>query len=223
VWDLPLRLFHWLLVIAVFGCWVTYELGVSYFTWHAWFGYATLVLLLFRLAWGLGGPKHARFAGFPHGPRAWWHHARTLLSRVPEEYAGHSPLGALMIVILLALLLAIAVTGLFANDEIMNTGPLYGHVSDAVSDRLSRLHRGLADWLWIAIAVHVAAIAFYRLVKRQDLVTPMFTGRKRGRWLTSADEIPNSRLLLAALLLGLAALILYIAVITAPEPSIFLF
>jgi cytochrome b len=128
-----------------------------------------------------------------------------------------------MILVLLALLLAMGITGLFANDEIMNTGALYGYVSDAVSDRLSRLHRSLMDWLWVAIAVHVTAIAFYWLVKRQDLVTPMFTGRRRGHWLTSADEIPGSKLVLAALLLGLAALILYIAVVTAPEPSIFLF
>jgi len=223
VWDLPLRLFHWLLVLAVVGCWITYELGVAYFTWHEWFGYATLVLVVFRLAWGFAGPKHARFSGFLRAPSAWWGHARVLLSRTPEEHAGHSPLGAVMIVVLLALLLVMGVTGLFANDEIMNTGPFYGYVSDTLSDRLSRLHRSLMDWLWVAIAVHVAAIAFYGLAKRQDLVTPMFSGRKRGRWLTPADEISGSKLVLAALLLGLAALILYIAVITAPEPSIFLF
>ena len=128
-----------------------------------------------------------------------------------------------MIWVLIVLLLSMGITGLFANDEIMNTGPLYGHVSDALSDRLSRLHRSLMDWLWLAIALHVAAIAFYWLVKRQDLVTPMFTGRKRGRLLTAADEIAGSKLVLAALLLGLAALLLYIAVATAPEPSIFLF
>jgi cytochrome b len=223
IWDLPLRVFHWLLVVTVVGCWATYELGIEYFTWHRWLGYVALVLVAFRVLWGFAGPRHARFAGFIRGPRAWWQHARTLTSRSEEHYPGHSPLGGVMILLLLVLVAALGITGLFANDEIMNNGPLYGYVSDAASDSLSRLHRQLMDYLWVAIGLHVAAILGYLLVKRQDLLTPMFTGRKRARWLTPADEVRSSRILLALALAALAALLLYVAVSTAPEPSIFLF
>ncbi len=228
VWDLPLRLFHWLLVVAVAGSWLTYELGVDYFRWHAWFGYAAVVLVCFRVAWGFVGPRHARFASFVRGAGAIGRYTRALFRggagatgglRTP----GHNPLGALMVLALLALVGTIGVTGLFANDEIFSTGPLYGHVSDETSDVLSRLHRDLCEVLWIAIGLHLLAIAGYWLVKRDNLVLPMITGRKPDAHHPPDEAIAGSRVWLALFLAAILAGGLYLLVITAPTPSQFLF
>lgn len=228
VWDLPLRLFHWLLVVAVAGSWLTYELGVDYFRWHAWFGYVTVVLIFFRIAWGFVGPRHARFASFVRGAGAVGRYARALFRggrRGSDELRtpGHNPLGALMVLVLLALIGTIGVTGLFANDEIFSTGPLYGHVSDDTSDVLSLVHRDLCDVLWIAIGAHLLAIAGYWLVKRDNLVLPMITGRKAGAHWPPEEGIADSRVWLALVLVALFAGGLYLLVATAPEPSQFLF
>ena len=223
IWDLPLRLFHWLLVIAVAGAWITPKLGPAAWRWHLWFGYAALVLVMFRIAWGFAGPKHARFAGFLRGPATVAAYVRGLFGAHEVRYAGHNPLGALMVMAFLLLLLAQGVAGLFANDEVMSTGPLYGYVDDATSDELSRLHRRLTDVLWIAVAVHLAAILLYGWLKRDDLTVPMITGRKRGAGLRADDEIAGSRPWLALMIAGLCAVLLYLVIATAPEPSIYLF
>jgi len=223
VWDLPLRLFHWLLAVAIAGSWLSYELGVDYFLWHSWFGYATVVLVFFRVAWGFVGPRHARFTSFVRGATAVGRYTRALFRGGEPRTPGHNPLGALMVLVLLALIATIGVTGLFANDEIYSTGPLYGHVSDETSDALSRLHRDLCDVLWIAIGVHLLAIAGYWLLKRDNLVLPMITGRKPRGHFPPEEAIAGSRVRLALFLAALLAGGLYLLVATAPEPSSFLF
>jgi cytochrome b len=218
VWDLPVRLFHWLLVVAVAGCWITLQPGIAAFEWHVRFGYATLVLILFRIGWGFVGSRPARFSSFVRGPVAVWRYVKSLRDS-GVAYVGHNPLGALMVLLLLALLLAIAITGLFANDEIMYTGALYGYVSDEVSDRLSHLHHELTDLLWIAIGVHLLAVLAYLFFKRENLVGPMITGHRAG----AGEPTSVARLWLAALLAALAGLLLYAVVATAPKPSLILF
>lgn len=223
VWDLPLRLFHWLLAIAIAGAWFTYEVGGGNFRWHSWFGYATVVLVVFRLIWGFVGPRHARFANFVRGIGAISRYARALFGPGAQRTPGHNPLGALMVVAMLALTGIIALTGLFANDEIFNTGPLYGYVSDELSDVLSRIHRELCDVLWIAIAIHLLAIGWYWAIKRDNLVVPMITGRKRRSHCPAEHGIAGSRPWLALLILAAVAAALYVLIRTAPEPSVFLF
>jgi len=218
LWDLPVRLFHWLLVLAVAGCWITLQPGVTAFEWHVRFGYATLVLILFRIGWGFVGSRTARFSSFVRGPAAVWRYV-TSLRDSGAAHAGHNPLGALMVLLFLALLLAIAITGLFANDEIMYAGALYGYVSDEVSDRLTHLHHELTEALWIAIGAHVLAVLAYLIFKREDLVGPMITGGRAGTGAPAGE----ARLWLAVLLLALASLLLYAVVATAPEPSSILF
>jgi cytochrome b len=141
-----------------------------------------VILVSFRIAWGFVGPRHARFASFVSGPRALAAYLRQLPARQPALSAGHSPLGALAVLAMLLLLAVQALTGLFANDTIFNNGPLYGYVSGALSDRLTGLHKANFDWLLVLIGLHLAAIAFYALWKRTNLVRPDGHGPQAGRW-----------------------------------------
>lgn len=219
VWDLPLRVFHWLLVASIAASWLTHELGVEYFEWHVRAGYLTLVLVVFRVAWGFVGPRHARFAGFLRGPSAVLAYLRAARRGEDVQAVGHNPLGGLSIIAMLALLLFQALTGLFANDEIFNTGPLYGYVSDDQSDRLTSLHKQNFDWLLVLAGLHLAAVAWYQWVRKQDLLRPMFTGRKAASQVPPGEEIASQRLWLAAVLVALAAVALWRIVASAPPAS----
>lgn len=219
VWDLPVRLTHWLLVLAVIGSYVTYKLGLAYFKYHVWCGYTVLVLAVFRILWGLFGTRHARFAGFVRGPAATLRHAADLLRGRTRRYPGHNPLGAWMVLSLLGGLLVQALTGLFSNDEIASTGPLYGLVSDTLSLKLTSVHRLLFDGIAVAIGLHVAAVLAYRLLKKEDLIRAMFTGRKSAEAVAAGDAIHSSRLWLAALLIVLLVAVLAWVVLHAPAAS----
>ncbi|MCC7198025.1 MAG: cytochrome b/b6 domain-containing protein [Gammaproteobacteria bacterium] len=216
VWDLPLRAFHWLVVVLVGASWATAELGPDWFTWHQRSGYAVLVLVAFRIGWGFVGPRHARFGSFLAGPRRVLDYARKLADRSASTTAGHNPLGGWAVLAMLVALLAQGVTGLFANDDVFNTGPLYGYVSDEVSDRLRGLHEGNFEWMLVLIGLHLAAIVFYAAWKRIDLVRAMWTGRKPARFVAPGEEIDGDRLWLALALLALAAAALWYVVDSAP-------
>ena len=174
VWDLPTRLFHWLFMAAVIGSFVSVKIGGNAMIWHGRFGFMVLTLLIFRLAWGFVGPVHARFSSFVKGPAA----IIASLKGLTPPVAGHNPLGALSVMALLILFLAQAVLGLFTSDEIFYDGPFVKHVSNATVAVMTRLHK-LNEWLLLGlIALHLAAILFYRLVKKENLVPAMITGDK---------------------------------------------
>ena len=219
VWDLPLRVFHWLLVASIATSWLTQELGVEYFEWHVRAGYVTLVLVAFRIAWGFVGPRHARFAHFLRGPSGILAYLRAARRGEDAPSVGHNPLGGLSILAMLALLLLQALTGLFSNDEIFNTGPLYGYISDDLSDRLTGLHKQNFDWLLVLVGLHLVAIAWYQWVRKQDLLRPMFTGRKAASRVPPGEEIDGQRLWLAVVLVALAAAALWRIVTSAPPAS----
>ena len=178
VWDLPTRLFHWTLVALMIAQWLTAEES-STMDWHIWGGYAVLALVLFRLIWGFVGSETARFSDFVRGPGAALEYVRALLRGETPHYLGHNPLGAWSIVAMLVLLLVQAGTGLFANDDILIEGPLYAWVSKGTSDWLTTIHKLNFNLLLLVIAVHLSAVLFYLLVKRENLVHPMLTGHKR--------------------------------------------
>jgi cytochrome b len=219
VWDLPLRLFHAALAVCVTGSFITHWLGSAAFRWHETCGCTTLVLVAFRLAWGVVGTRHARFGSFVRGPRAVAAYARALARRAPAVSAGHNALGGWMVLALLALLLAQAASGLVANDKIVDAGPLYGYVSAAQSDAASHLHRALSNWILAAVCLHVLAVVAYRVVLRTDLIRPMLTGFKDGLPPGAGIE-PSSRgqrlALAAALVAALGALLGWI-LYRAPE------
>lgn len=173
IWDLPLRLFHWLLAIAVAAAYITAKFGGSLIDWHGRIGLFILGLLVFRILWGFVGSTHARFLNFfPTLPR--------LVAYLKGRWQGigHNPLGALSVFALLAVLAAQVGTGLFANDDIAFVGPLFNFVDKSVSDRLTGLHNTIFDLLLAFIVLHIVAIIFYRWVKKNNLVVPMLTGKK---------------------------------------------
>ena len=140
VWDLPQRLFHWSLVALCALSWWSGEEGGVMLKYHLWSGYAVLTLVLFRIGWGFVGSRHARFGDFLRGPHAILHTLRALPGREALPHAGHNPVGGLMVLALLLVLGVQTGTGLFANDDIMNEGPLYALVSKSMSDRLTGWH-----------------------------------------------------------------------------------
>lgn len=203
IWDLPTRLFHWSLVILFLLSWWSGEQGGTAFKFHQFSGYAILTLLLFRLAWGVVGGETARFTQFVHGPRRVLSAAAELLTPTPLAQAGHNPLGGWMVVALLLGLLLQAVTGLFANDDIMNEGPLMATISKDLSDTLSGVHGFNFAVLIGLVGVHVLAIVYHRLRKGERLTRAMITGY---RTLPASSTTPRtSRGWLAAVLLALAA------------------
>lgn len=171
VWDLPLRLFHWLLVLAVTGALVTINLGDSWMEWHGRFGLAVVGLIVFRLAWGMLGSTHSRFASFFPSPAAIARYCRGQWRGV-----GHNPLGALSVYALLGLFAFQAFSGLFASDEIAFSGPLSQAVSYSAVNTLSSWHRQTELWLYLLIGLHLLAIIAYRLRGRQ-LLGPMLHGK----------------------------------------------
>lgn len=185
VWDLPTRLFHWAFALLVTASVVTGQfdslLGPGTLDWHRRSGLALLALLLFRLAWGFAGGTHARFASFVRGPRAVIAYARGLFAAgVVREPAGHNPLGGWSVIAMLGAISVQAGTGLFLVQEDYGfEGPLARHVSRAVSDRLGAIHEANFYVIAALVALHVAAVVFYTVAKRQDLVGAMLTGQKR--------------------------------------------
>ena len=177
VWDLPVRLFHWALVLLIVGAVVTANIGGNLMEWHLRSGYAILTLILFRMIWGVIGSVYARFANFIVGPRAILAYLRDLRSDAAVRLIGHNPLAGLSILGLLAVVLLQALTGLFTNDDIAIEGPLFKFISKDLSDQLTWIHSELSiNLLYGFVALHVLAIAFYYVRKKQDLLTPMISG-----------------------------------------------
>jgi cytochrome b len=173
VWDPPLRIFHWSLAILVTAAMITANIGGNAMDWHGRLGVAIIGLLAFRLAWGFLGSTHARFIDFLPRPA-------TLRAYLRGDWhgLGHNPLGALSVLAMLLTLSFQATLGLFGNDDIAFTGPLQPLVSKEASDALTGLHHRGAWLIGTLIALHLGAIAYYRLARREDLVTPMLTGQK---------------------------------------------
>jgi cytochrome b len=178
VWDLPIRFFHWLLVISIVSLYVTAQLGGNWMEWHVRFGYFTLGLVTFRIVWGCIGSHHARFVNFVRGPGAVIGYLKGLIKNDAPHFLGHNPMGALSVIALLGSVLFQAVTGLFSNDDILLEGPYVSMVSKSTSDFLTKLHHLNSDLMLILIGVHLAAIAFYFFKKKENLVKAMLSGDK---------------------------------------------
>lgn len=189
VWDLPTRLFHWSLAACVIGLVVTAKAG--WMDWHPRLGYAALALLVFRLVWGVVGGHWSRFAAFVYAPTSL---AAYLRGRAPLAHRiGHSPLGALSVFALLAVLLVQVGTGLISDDEIAFTGPLNRYVASATALSATSYHRQIGQWLLITLVVlHVAAVLFYLWRRRENLIGPMLHGDKQVDG-PEARGLPSSR------------------------------
>lgn len=177
VWDLPTRLFHWTLALTLVGSLVTGKLGGAWITWHFRLGLAAGALLLFRLAWGLVGGRWSRFAHFACAPATVWRYLRGR-PRPGEQFdVGHNPLGSLSVLAMLAVLAVQVGTGLVADDEIANVGPLNRFVAGATGLAATAWHKGWGQGLVIAlVALHLAAVGFHAGVRGKPLIGPMLHG-----------------------------------------------
>jgi len=174
VWDLPIRLFHWLLVAGIILSFVTVKIGGNAMSWHAFSGYCVLSLIIFRILWGFIGSHHARFIHFVPSPKGLIH----FLGGKAKAGLGHNPLGALSVLALLFSVGLQAVTGLFANDDIAFEGPFAKYISSETIELLTSIHRQNEKVLIILIALHLCAILYYQKFKGENLIKPMLGGDK---------------------------------------------
>jgi len=173
LWDLPTRLFHWSLFALVAAAIISGQVGGNAIDWHGKIGLAIIGLVVFRIVWGFAGSTYARFAQFFPSP------ASIAAYRRGEWHGlGHNPIGALAVFALLAMVLAQAVGGLFANDDIAFRGPLFALVGKELSDRITGLHHLASNFLIALVVLHIATVMFYKHVKKNNLIRPMITGWK---------------------------------------------
>jgi len=205
VWDLPTRLFHWTLAALVVAMLLTGWTGKL--DLHMTLGQAVLTLVLFRLVWGFTGNRYARFADFVAGPLAGLRYLGTLFGRPGPHYVGHNPVGGWAVLAMLLLLAVQAGSGLFTSDDIVTDGPLFSKVSSGTASLLSTIHRR-TFWILVAvIGLHLLANLFYLVVKQNDLVSPMVTGKKVAP--TAADAGRGGHPLLALIILAICATIVF--------------
>ncbi|MDQ6680450.1 MAG: cytochrome b/b6 domain-containing protein [Pseudomonadota bacterium] len=210
VWDLPTRLFHWVLAVCVLASLTSAWIGGNAMVWHLRSGYVVFTLLAFRLLWGFFGGHWSRFARFVYAPSASLRYLRGQNRPDEHHHVGHNPLGAFSVFGLLAILAAQVASGLFADDEIATTGPYTKFVSAATSSRLTHWHTTFGQWLIVALVVlHIGAVLFYLVRRKQNLVLPMLSGDKA---LTAA--VPASIDTLGARLRALAIFAAVAAIVT---------
>jgi cytochrome b len=180
IWDLPVRLFHWSLVLLLCVSYFTGQAGGDWMKLHLWSGYSILTLLLFRIAWGFVGSTTARFSDFVKGPRVCVNYLACFIRGQSTFEIGHNPVGGLMVVALLLAVLAQVVLGLFSADTDTGTvsGPLANLLPDKWVERLTHFHHLWVNVILLLVALHVTASIVYLVWKRQNLVGSMVTGNK---------------------------------------------
>jgi cytochrome b len=200
VWDLPTRVFHWSLVLCLISAWVSYryseELGDYTMRWHRWNGYAILVLLVFRVIWGITGSSTSRWSAFVRWPWTVARYALDLVRGHDRHFLGHNPLGTYMVLALLAAVAIQSTLGLFIveHNDSGAYGPLYVLVSEVTYKKLSRWHSWVFYWMIIPlIGLHIAANMAYGLIKKDPLIRAMVTGKKPAANYEDATEAVIAR------------------------------
>lgn len=201
VWDLPTRLFHWALLLLFVLLFVTAYAGQI--DAHAAIGQAVLVLVLFRLVWGFVGSQTSRFRDFVKGASS----IRSYLASGQPATLGHNPLGGVMVVALLATLLGQALSGMFASDGIAFDGPFAHWITSVASNAITGLHIALAYVIAGLVAVHVVAVLLHWILRRENLIAPMFSGKKWVRAGTAQPRFATSTIAFAIVLLTAIALV----------------
>ena len=206
VWDLPTRVFHWTLALAIVGSVLSAKIGGGAMVWHFRCGFVVFALLAFRALWGLVGGRWSRFSSFAYAPATLLRYLRGG-SRADEHHeVGHSPLGSLSVFALLGLLALQVATGLVADDEIASVGPLNRFVGSAAAGQATYWHKNFGQWIVLAlVALHVGAVLFYLWGRGRNLLLPMIVGDKPLPAGTPAAVDSGARRLLALVLLALCA------------------
>ncbi len=206
VWDLPVRLFHWLLALSLVLQWLTAEVLENAMDLHFYLGYFTIGLIIFRIIWGFIGPKYARFDSFLAGPKAMFTYLNSLKSSSYTPPVGHNPVGGLMLPVVLVLVAIQGITGLFTSDDIVHSGPYYHTASEGLQEVLQWLHHQIFHILWIFIAIHICVIFWYKFALKHDLIKPMFHGKKA---VSERQSIAHSQLVKAFILMVIVAVFIY--------------
>jgi cytochrome b len=204
VWDAGVRLFHWIIVVLVALSYYSAEQD-KFGVWadvHLWSGFGVITLVCWRIVWGFAGSDTARFSRFVRGPKA----ITAYLKGEKPKHAGHNPLGALAVVLMLLWLLAIAVLGLYSSDGMMFEGPLAG----SNSEDMQELHEFLGELFYWMIALHIAVVIWYAAAKKMNLLLPMITGEKSRDQVVDEPRIGSP--ILAAVLLAIVVGAVYLGV-----------
>lgn len=213
VWDLPVRIFHWSIAILFGISWWSGTSDSAGMEIHEWSGYAILTLVIFRVLWGWVGGTTARFSHFLVAPRRAFAYLRTLFSRQPSHWVGHSPTGGWAVMLLLAALATQAMLGLFSNDDILFDGPLSAWVGKSVSDAVTGFHSEFFDVLLVLVAIHIGVVLYYVFGKKENLIRPMFSGRKElPQDKLPAEPVRAGGLFRAAMTLAFSAAVVYLVI-----------
>ena len=219
VWDLPTRVFHIILILLVGFSWWTGENMFGYlpehqrnFNWHVWSGSSILALILFRILWGLFGSTTARFSHFVKGPRAVFAYLRGLFSKDNTHVVGHNPLGDWAVLLMLGFLLVMPIFGMMGyEDTFFLEGPLMHLVSEDTSKTFAGWHHQMWEILIIVLGIHIGAALLYLVVKKQNLIGPMITGKAPVES-NEAETLRFRPLWLAILFLGITSGLVALAV-----------
>lgn len=210
VWDLPTRLFHWVLVILVVVSVVSVKMGNMEV--HEKSGIALVTLIAFRIVWGFIGGRYARFTSFVRGPGAILGYLKSMREPGGALHLGHNPLGGWSVIALIASVGTQAVTGLFADDEIATQGPLASKVTSATTTLMTSIHHFNEKVIYALVALHICAILYYAVAKKEDLVRPMVTGYKTAAGAQAQGDTRGSPVLAIVVLAVIAALVWYFIV-----------
>lgn len=209
LWDIPTRLFHWLIVCCIPLAWWSAE--EERYDLHQWIGYTVLVLVVTRIVWGFTGSRHSRFKDFVVGPVA----ARNYLRGQGQRSNGHNPLGGWSVLLMLALLLLQAVSGLFNTDDVLFSGPLYYWADSGFRDAMGVVHDAAFNGLLALVCLHILAVLYHQYRRRDNVLQAMLRGRAAGR---EGTEAPVSWWW-AAIIVVLVALALWAGLEQAPSPT----
>ena len=215
VWDLGVRVFHWLLVALVAGLWVTATSDGDWMAVHQWLGVTVIAIVFSRIVWGFVGSDTARFSSFLVGPKSVSGYLKRFISRRDDvAFVGHNPAGGWSVMLLLAFLVFQALTGLFSNDDIFFDGPLAGFVGKDLSDVITGVHHQLFEILVILIGAHVVAVIVHWDFKRDNLTRPMVSGVKKFK---SDMKAPSLQPAWKAFFIGGASLAILVAALLSLE------
>jgi len=215
IWDIPVRLFHWLLVLCLFGQWLTAEVLEDAMDIHFYIGYFTLGLIIFRLIWGFVGTRYAKFSSFIAGPKTMLAYLKSVTSKQHSFSVGHNSVGGLILPAIIILVGLQAVSGLFTTDEIVYSGPYYANANADLQEYMQWLHHNIFDVLLAIIGLHLIAIGWYLIFLKQNLTGPMLNGKKA---IAEKEGIQHSQLIKAILIMCLVAIFVYWLVEINPPP-----
>ena len=202
VWDFPVRVFHWLLVISFAGAWLTSESEAQQLIHYA-FGYSACAIILFRIVWGIVGTRYARFTQFIKGPTETWKHIKSLLVGKQPTGLGHNPAGALVMISLLILILLIGLTG-------------YWIVKDFLGEFMSGAHEAISNIAFGFVLIHIAAAIIMSLLQKENLVKSMFNGMKQG----SPEQAIRYPMVIVGIGLAAAYMYCFYLVVSGALPSL---